>query len=200
MHQLIFRLAGITLLCLWGCQPEEADIETQLQATPYFDLKGVIEEQIALLDQLNPEVEITARIGNESETQSLQKDSSDWAEALKLYSDADLNKPVLRGQYVVQDSVLQDQNLRAKIYHARDKENVEIPYMKVVYKDTTANLHSVEAVFREENPLYSTYRNMVLYFENTDGNLRLVQYETQGRQKMIFRDSVVYATTGQLKY
>lgn len=200
MQKILFRLGGIALLFFGSCQPQESNMKSMLQATPYFDLKQVIEEQIALLDKLNPSVEITARIGNDTETKVMQKDSSDWAEALKFYADADLNKPVLRDQYIVEDSVLQDQNLQARIYHAKDKKDVEIPYMKVVFKDTTANLHSVEAIFREENPLYSTYRNMSLRFENTDGNIRLVQYETQGRQKMIFKDSVLYATTGRLQY
>ncbi|WPP49240.1 hypothetical protein [Catalinimonas niigatensis] len=200
MHKLLFKIGGIALLSLWSCQPEEMKLERQLQATPYFDLKGVIEEQIALLDRLNPEVVVTARIDDSTETKTIQKDSSAWAEALKLYSDADLNKPVLRDQYIVQDSILQEQNLQAKIYYAKNKEEVEIPYMKVIFKDTTTNLHSVEAIFREENPLYTTYRNMALHFENTEGNLRLVQYETKGTQKMIFKDSVVYATTGILKY
>lgn len=200
MHKLLFKIGGIALLSLWSCQPEEMKLERQLQATPYFDLKGVIEEQVVLLDRLNPEVLVSARIDDSTETKTIQKDSSAWAEALKLYSDADLNKPVLRDQYTVQDSVLQDQNLQAKVYHAKNKEEVEIPYMKVIFKDTTANLHSVEATFREENPLYTTYRNMALHFENTEGNLRLVQYETKGTQKMIFKDSVVYATTGTLKY
>lgn len=200
MHKILFRLGGIALLFVWGCQLEETKLEKQLQATPYFDLKGVIEEQIILLDRLNPQVEVTARIDDHTETQTLHKDSSAWAEALKLYSDADLNKPVLRDQYIVEDSVLQEQNLQAKIYHARNKGEVEVPYMKVVFKDTTTNLHSVEAIFREENPLYSTYRNMALYFENAEGTLRLVHYETEGKQKMIFKDSVVYATRGQLQY
>lgn len=200
MHKLIFRLGGILVLSFWGCQTEEASIESQLQSTPYFDLKGIIEEQVALLDRLNPEVVITARIDDSTETQTIQKDSSAWAEALKLYSDADLNKPVLRDQYLVKDSVLEGQNLQAKIYHAKNKEEVEVPYMKVIYQDTTANVRSVEAIFREENPLYTTYRNMTLQFENTKGNLRLVQYATEGRQKMIFKDSVVYATTGKLQY
>lgn len=200
MHKLTFKLGIILLLITVGCQSEESDVESMLEATPYFDLKGVINQQITLLDKLNPQVEITASIGENTETETMQKDSTAWAEALQLYADADINKPVLRGQYIVTDSTLDGQDLQAKIYRARNEKEAEIPYMKVIYKDSTANPRYVETLFREENPLYSTYRSMSLHFEQLEGTLRLTEYESQGRQKMIFKDSVIYSTRGLLQY
>lgn len=200
MHKLKFKLGIILLLITAGCQSGGSDVENMLEATPYFDLKGVINQQITLLDRLNPEVEITASIGKNKETETVQKDSTAWAEALQLYADADINKPVLRGQYTVTDSTLDGQDLQAKIYRARNEKEAEIPYMKVVYKDSTANPRYVETLFREENPLYSTYRSMSLHFDQLEGTLRLTEYETQGRQKMIFKDSVIYSTRGLLQY
>ncbi|MEK6477373.1 hypothetical protein WJR50_07560 [Catalinimonas sp. 4WD22] len=200
MHKLKFKLGIILLLITVGCQSEESDVESMLEATPYFDLKGVINQQITLLDRLNPQVEITASIGKNTETETMQKDSAAWAEALQLYVDADLNKPVLRGQYTITDSTLEEENLQAKIYRAKNEKEAEIPYMKVVYKDSTSNPCYVETLFREENLLYSTYRSMSLHFDQLQGNLRLTEYETQGRQKMVFKDSVFYSTRGLLQY
>lgn len=200
MHKLKFKLGILLLLITVGCQSEESNIENMLEDTPYFDLKGVINQQITQLYRLNPQVEVTARIGDSTETETMQKDSTAWAEALKLYADADLNKPVLLDQYTVKDSTLEDQNLLAKIYRAKNDNEAEIPYMKVVFKDSTSNPRYVEALFQEVNPLYSTYRSMSLHFDQLEGDLRLTAYETTGRQKMIFKDSVIYSTKGILKY
>ncbi len=200
MYTSFSRLGVIILLFIWGCQTQETNMENMLQATPFFDLKGVINEQITMLDQLKPSVKVTAHVREDKETQTLQKDSSEWAEALKLYADADLNKPVLRDQYNVRDSVLEGQNLRAKIYEAKNKNEVEVPYMKVIYEDTITNLREVESRFHEKNPLYSTSRSMSLYFDEIEGSPRLIRYVTRGKQKMLFKDSVVYATTAEIQY
>lgn len=200
MHKLIFKPLLILAMLMTACQGVEQNMENKLEETPYFDLKGMLDQQIALLNQLKPEVEVSASIGQETEKQTVQKDSSDWAEALKLFADTDINKPVLQGQYIVKDSTLTAEGLKATIYQAKDRDDAEIPYLKVFYKENSEHPSHIESMFREDNPLYSTYRNMRLRFEEVDGNLRLSEYESYGRQKMIFKDSVVYSTKGLLKY
>ena len=179
---------------------KEAPLDSSSEANPYFDLKGLIDRQIYLLDSINPEVNMNAVISGEKESQTLRKDSADWAETLKLYAEADLNKPVLRGQYTVTDSSLQDSDLRLKIYQAKSGAEAEIPYMKVFYQDSLSEVRRVETYFLEENLLYSTQRNMSLEFDKKDGGVLLSAYSTTGKQKMIFRDSILYQNVASLQY
>jgi hypothetical protein len=170
-----------------------------MENKPYFDLAGVIEQQLMLLDSLDPQLRLTAAIGEQEESTLTRKDSASWAEMLQLYADADLNDPVLRGMYEVQDSSLENSPLRAKVFRARD-EDVEIPYMKIYFEEVPENLRYVEALFREENPLYSTRRLMRLTFHEVSGLNRLSSFSSSGKQKMIFQDSVIYHTEGEILY
>ncbi|MFP4089425.1 MAG: hypothetical protein ACLFUB_05235 [Cyclobacteriaceae bacterium] len=198
--KIAIKLSFCSLVFLFACQPAEEDLETSLDTHPYYDLQGLISRQIALLDSLSPEVAISARIGAREEQTKVRKDSAAWAETLQLYADADLNNPVLRGMYQEKDSSLNDSPWQARIYRAHEPEEVDIPYLKVYYEDSPENVRYVEALFREENPLYSTRRLMSLQFSEENGSPRLTGFKTLGRQKMIFRDSVTYVTTGKLVY
>jgi len=191
-------LTGILLINI-ACAGD-SQVEISMENTPYFDLKGLLNQQITLLDSLNPEVEIQALIGSEQAHEVMHKDSADWAETLELYADADLNKPVLRDQYLIQDSILAGSDLQVRIYRAKQPEGVDIPFMKVYYENDISRVRRVETFFRENNPLYSTQRSMALHFGSEDGLLRLMSYSTSGKQKMIFRDSVLYKTDASIRY
>jgi len=192
-------VAIVFAFTLFACV-DESQVDVPLEGTPYFDLKGLVEEQILLLDSLNPEVEMLATISGKEDELTLRKDSAGWAETLKLYVEADLNKPVLQDQYVVIDSVIQKSNMSLKLYQARQPDDVDIPFMKVYYQGTLSSVRRIEAFFREENPLYSTQRSMNLRFKEQDGQVLLAEYSTSGKQKMIFRDSILYQNTGRIMY
>lgn len=201
MLHSIFKLLVISgLILVHAACVSESQVEVSVENKLYFDLKGLIERQVTLLDSLDPQVEMQALISGEEESQVLHKDSAAWAETLKLYAEADLNKPVLRDEYVVSDSSLEDSGLQLKFYQAKRPGEVDIPYMKVFYQDSITRVRRIEAFFREENPLYSTQRNMSLQFEDLAGDIRLSGYSTTGKQKMIFRDSILYRNTGQVYY
>jgi len=188
---LLLLFCWLMTACSEGTNP------AQQRQTPYFDLATLVERQIARLDSLNPEVAVTARIGEQTQTQTFLKDSAGWAETLELFAEADLNKPVLIDQYLVQDSVLNDSATKMRVYRAKRPQKVDIQYLKVTYQDSLAEVRSVEALFREENPLYTTQRQMTLEFDEAE---LLQTYRTLGKQKMIFRDSVLYQTEGKLIY
>ena len=93
-------LAGLSLLA--ACEPGQAPGP----ATPhpaYFDLLGLLKTQSAQLNQHRPVVEkqVLLRDGEQETSRVAQ---TDWAKELQIFQQADINKPALRGRYVV-DSV-----------------------------------------------------------------------------------------------
>lgn len=181
-----------------SCQ--QGKVVNQLQDEPYFDLKGLMNQQIAILDSLNPSVEIKAEIRDRAETITTHKDSSAWRAALKLFSDADINQPVLQGSYIVKDSFDNQKGLKLKFYEAKKSANTNIPYLGVYYQDSIANVKRIETIFQENNMLYSTQRKMSVTFDNFDGELRIMQYKATGKQKMLFKDSVFYDMQAKIEY
>ncbi|MGB3586579.1 MAG: hypothetical protein WBA23_08575 [Tunicatimonas sp.] len=174
-------------------------VSEELNQEPYYDLTGLVERQLAHLNSLRPSVEIMATINGQQEVETMQKDSADWVETLKLFSEASINRPVLQGSYQVKDST--DQNgLNIRIYRAQQPADVEIPYLAVYYQDTLQNVRKIETVFLEKNALYRTERRMEMQLSSSEQGPLLTKYQSSGTQKMIFRDSVHYRVEATLKY
>ncbi len=193
-----FCLTGLLLLvALYGCQ--QKDVVSELQQEPYFDLKGLINRQIAMLDRVDPPVEISAQIAGEDETQTTRKDSAGWQASLKLLTEVDINKPVLQGSYLVKDSMDRERDLQVKWYVAK-RADAEIPYLKVFYQDSLPAVRRIEAAFRESNLLYTTQRKMSATFDAFEGSPRLTQYQAEGTQKVIFKDSIFYQWQATIRY
>jgi len=72
----------------------------------YFDLRFFIEDQIKILSILQPELEKKIQIDGHTEEVRTHPDSSQWAGELELFRQTDLNKPVLRDLYSIEDTVL----------------------------------------------------------------------------------------------
>ncbi len=187
----------LVTLCLVACTPQSP--VNELGKKPYFDMPSLVEQQLQWLDSLNPPVTLRASISGETQTQTMRKDSTAWADAFDLFRRADINQPVLQGAYEETDSAVQD-SLRVRIYRAKHTQQAEIPYLRVFYRDSLANVYRIETMFQEDNVLYSTSRKMWMTFSPQKGKPRVTSFETVGKQKMILRDSVTYAARGELQY
>ncbi|WKN45217.1 hypothetical protein [Tunicatimonas pelagia] len=189
----------VFLLLLSSCNYSE-QISQELNQEPYFDLTGLVAQQLVHLDSLYPSVEITATINDRKEVETMRKDSANWAETLKLFSEANINLPVLQGSYQVTDSTDQEHGWNIRTYQALKTANVEIPYLAVYYQKTLQDVRKVEAIFREKNMLYRTERHMEMQLTPAEVGPLLTEYQSSGTQKMLFRDSVHYQLRATLKY
>jgi len=187
------------LLFLTSCD-YTSEVSKDLNQDPYFDLTSLVERQLAHLDSLRPTVEITATIDDRREVETVQKDSTDWVETLKLFREASINRPVLQGSYRVKDSSDRANGWNIRIYQARQPTSAEIPYLAVYYQDTLLDVRKIETVFQEENMLYRTERRMEMQLTSTSLGPLLTEYRSSGTQKMLFRDSVHYQLDATLKY
>ena len=187
--------ASLFLLCVAGCAPQSP--LNELGQKPYFDVPSLVHQQLQWLDSINPPVTMRATIDEQTQTQTVRKDSAAWAEAFDLFRQADINKPVLQGAYEETDSATQD-SLRVRTYRAKQARTAEIPYLRVFYRDSLANVYRIETAFREDNVLYSTTRQLWMTFAPRQGKPRVTAFETRGKQKMMLRDSVTYSARGEL--
>lgn len=186
-------------LLTWACDYTE-EVSENLDEDPYFDVPTLVQRQLIYLDSLSPSVKIEAIIDDQEEVEVIQKDSAAWAETLELFSDANINRPVLQGSYTVKDSVDQQRGWKVRIYRAKQPQKAEIPYLAVYYQDSLDDVRQIEAAFHEENVLYSTKRQMAMQLESTPSGPLLISYQSTGSQKMIFRDSVTYQVMAALRY
>ncbi|MEM6395986.1 MAG: hypothetical protein AAF741_06535 [Bacteroidota bacterium] len=68
---------------------------------PFFDLEGYMQGQIDSLQALNPEVRKTIELNSEIETHQL--DNLNFKQELKLFQQADINKPAWIDKYEIEE-------------------------------------------------------------------------------------------------
>ena len=193
-YYLLKKLSVIILIVLAGCSEV---VQDKIQNTDqYFDLKGLLEGQIVLLDSLRPTLEKTTQIDDEREKQSLQPDSAGWARELEIFFEADINEPILRDAYQLKEEAPGD-SLRIASYEASDLENAEIKFLKVYYLPEADRLRYITAAFSEKNALYSSDRLLKLEFEAFKDQTVLTRYSIEGTQKMLLKDTILYKVQGE---
>lgn len=179
----------IFLLFLAGCQEIENDRFTNTKN--YFDLKGLLEAQILLLDSLQPSVSKVTSIDGVKESQTLHLDSAAWAKEMEIFFEADINDPILKDAYDLEKKELGD-SLTLMSYEAIDKESAEIEFLKVFYSQKHDVPSHITAVFTEKNSLYDSKRSLKLDFQYKNNLNVLSGYSIDGIQKMLLKDTIHY--------
>lgn len=162
----------------------------------YYSIDSVLEQQMIMLDDLNPDLYKIAWVDQQIDTTSMLLDSAGWAREMNIFADITLNKPALRDTYL-KDTVSTDSGSWVR-YTVKDelKEEVEIEYMHL-YFDTSTNLREVNLLYQELGSLYNARRRMTLKF--TDDQ-KLSGYLVKGNQKMILKDTINYRVEAEIRY
>jgi hypothetical protein len=186
----------ITVMLL-SCDPLHLNTEEiNIEQHSYYDVKGLINQQIEYLGGVSPEVQIIATVnGTREERKVTQSDSAFWAKTLGLVNKADINQPALRGVYAEKDSMIATKDLKLKSFYPKEKQHTNVLYLNVYYDSTLSNIQHVETLVRDKNLLYVTERKMKLSFEDYQGKARIKRYEVFGKQKIIFGDTTHFTTT-----
>lgn len=155
----------------------------------YFDMEGLVGQQINILNELNPELKKIASINGVNEEQVSRFDSAGWASELNIFLEADINKPKLTGNY--ETKVFNEDNKTIVLYKALDPGDVQVEFLKIIYTDE--KLSKIESQYIEKNMLYSTRRNLQMNFlTDKPGEPVLADYKIQGKQKMMMKDTIHY--------
>jgi hypothetical protein len=186
------------ILIFLSCEPLQLNTEEiKIEQRSYYDIKGLINQQIKYLGNVSPEVQVIATVNGTREEQKIDKsDSLFWVRTLSLVNKADINQPALQGVYSEKDSVIHPtKNLKLKSFYPQQKQHTNVLYLNVYYDSTLSDIQYLETLVRDKNLLYVTERKMKLSFEDYQGKRRIKRYEVFGKQKIIFGDTIHFTTT-----
>lgn len=182
----------VLFLFILGALSSCENVQTQkMSENSYFDLNGLLQKQIILLDSLRPEVHKITVIDGVEEAQETKFDSTDWLREMEIFFEVDINEPILRDAYTLEEKNIGD-SIRLLSYQALDKENLEIEFLNVYYTKEGELPSQISAVFTEKNALYDSKRSLQLDFDNIGGLHLLRGYNIQGIQKMLLKDTIFY--------
>jgi hypothetical protein len=100
MQRLLSLLA--VWLCLSACAPE-APVGT-IDTAPFFDLSGYISQEVERLEAARTKVEKTITLNGVVETKQL--DDINFSNDLRLFREADINKPAWVEKYTSEEQTL----------------------------------------------------------------------------------------------
>ncbi len=175
-------------------------IESNNVATDkYFDIKGLIDHQVTMLDSVSPLFLKTAVIdGAEESTQFSAYDSSNWTKELSIFKSADINKPMLTDSYDIFESSAS--GIKTIIYNSKYPEATEVDSLGLSFADSSSFPLTIHARISGKNALFGSAKNIDLTFENFNGRHLLSNFTIDGWQKMISQDSSSYFIEGTFKY
>ena len=187
-------LRGAVLLTgvLAGCGSPEAAGPTRGRAPLYFDVKGLLDQQVKQLSAANPAVEKHAEL-RDGTAETVRVPQVKWADELQIFYQADINKAALRGVYKVDSAALPGGLTRRHYARQGTPPNAPVRELTVVSNGTETRL--LEADIEQHNALFDTRKHLQLTLQQG----RLSSYEVHGSQKLIFFDTLPYAVSGRVE-
>jgi len=188
------RYVAFFLLLIYGCS-QDSETDSTLK---YFDVNGLIDNQIVFLFQNGAKLQKTATINSEGEENVLEIDSAGWIEELGIFRDVDLNRNVyLKAYQVVAGDSDPGSNLKSYIYQPVNSDDVLVKYLKIFFLNDSLEIRRLEAEIYESNLLFKNQKIYKMEFDR-DGfnNLVLQSYRIEGYQKMTTMDTVRFSING----
>ncbi|UOQ54034.1 hypothetical protein [Hymenobacter cellulosivorans] len=188
MHRAFWAAASLLLITACSQEQDAARAGQPARKPLYFDVKGFLDNQAALLTRQQPAVEKQVML-RDGQVETTRVEKVDWSKELQIFYQADINKPALRGAYEAQNAPVGDTVTIAKTY--RRKAGVEniVEQLRVEQNDTKKG--RIEAVLTQDNPLFFSRKVLALQYQN--GLLKT--YRVQGVQKLILFDTLRYSAT-----
>ncbi len=158
----------------------------------YFDVKGLVAQQIAQLAQRQAAVTKQVSLRGEA-TETVRVPDVKWADELQIFFQADINKAALRGAYTVDSVALPGGLLRRTYTRLPGQPNAPVASLTVLQQGAVAR--ELGATIVQSNALFSARKQ--LRFELENGQLR--NYKVVGTQKLVLFDTLHYAAAGRIE-
>ncbi|NJN25566.1 MAG: hypothetical protein HC819_06195 [Cyclobacteriaceae bacterium] len=162
----------------------------------YYDLNGLIDRQIVLLDSISPVLFKKANINGQIELSQLAPNDSIWDRELVIFRSGDINKPMLAGRYALEQTKAEDGS-NIHLYRSLNPKKTEVDSLSVQYFSGTSKPSHIRAVIRTSNPLFSNEKKLELHFDHESELLRA--FAISGWQKMISKNRATYHIEGEMK-
>lgn len=192
-----YRATIFFLLTLFSGCIQKSEVKP-LEEGQYYDLKGLLDSQIAILDSLGFRLQKKAVINKESDTVIISMDDESWEQEFEVFKEADLNKPVLRDRYLIDSLTEQTSNLRILQYLPKDSISSGVISFKIFYLDSLEDVRKLQIKMKENNPIFTSQKIMEMQFADQNRQLILTEFSLAGYHKMILTDSVKFKYSGKV--
>jgi hypothetical protein len=185
-YRSLIAIAVASTAIFFQCTPSVNEVENPAN---HFDVRQLLEDQIQLLDSLNPTLKKELRFQND--TTYTNSNNIDWESELSMFFELDINKPALAPLY---DSTTGE----VLMYHLKEPTNkADVKELKIK-KDEGGRLLRIGGTVLRNNYLYRTERKLLLEF-NPESE-RLKSFQIISATKVILKGDEKGEVKGKIQY
>jgi hypothetical protein len=182
----------VFVMIAWSCEPaierEQKSIDT------YYDIDGLVDEQLLLLDSISPSLLKTANINGIKQKIDLSPTDSIWRRELEIFRSADINKPRLSDSYAQKEAISKSDS--SIIYISKFPKSTLADTIRITFVNKLPS--KIYASLRSQNTLFKSSKKLKLEFSNVNGRQMLTDYSVAGWQKMISKDATYFEIDGSM--
>lgn len=182
---------------IWSCIPDQNNKTKTDNA--FYDINGLIDEQVKILDSINPSILKKAILnGKEEVTELTPLDSETWTKELIILKSVDINRSMLSDSYRITES--SDSNSKKILYTSKYPEKTKVEELSILLSISNQNPIEIHATVDNKNELFDSSKKLEIEFTTKDDILLLTSYKIEGSQKMISKDSNTYLIEAKIVY
>lgn len=176
------RLVLILFLFLAACTSSE----NKILSKSYFDLTGLLNQQISILSAKRPLVEKAVVL--EEKQERIETKDIDWNKELELFLQADLNKQSYQLAYTID---IKDKKAN---YVLKEGEKMPVKLLSIAFDDKDFPKY-IEVLMNTNNFLYESDKKLTLELINN----QLKSYKIEGYQQLFIGSKKSFSIEGNIK-
>lgn len=167
---VLFLLVAVLSSCAGGA----GDSSGKMDVLPYYDLKGLIEQELPKLD--GKTATLTSRVNGVEELTEKTFTTEQWRDELGAFFEADINKPSLIDSYTTE--------LQKDILIHRAKPGAKTTIKEIMVRIVDDRPIWVTFKGSSESMFYTSFINGGIYMNNRED--RIDHFEIESTQKIWF--------------
>ncbi len=172
-------------MIVWSCDSNTKPRVQKIDA--YYDIEGLIDEQMSWLDSVGPSLYKTGTIKGRQAVEQFQPSDSVWRQELLAFRLIDINRPILADSYNASET---ETDLGSTLtYTSRNTRTTLVDSIYLEF-DQQKNPLLIHAFLHSRNPLFVSEKRLEMHFEIVKNKPAISEYRVSGSQKMIMFDRV----------
>lgn len=163
----------------------------------FIDIDSLLDRQLAFFQQQHHALTKAVEVGAQRDETRYTPDTAQWRTELELFRQLDqVNKPTFKDAYLVSEA--RDTNSNLTVTTILAQREAPVLSLKIYFLRDRRDIRKIEAIVKDDNPVYHNDRKLTIELEPVDQQLVLHRYRIEGSQRMVMNDRIRFVIAGEV--